>query len=80
MDDKRWSGRASAPCARLHAPSVSDLCPATSCRDRPDWSPRSIVTAVVALLDGPVKVVSAVGMLVMIAVQLGSKVYYQRAM
>ena len=39
-----------------------------------------IVTAVVALLDGPVKVVSAVGMLVMIAVQLGSKVYYQRAM
>ena len=39
-----------------------------------------IVTAVVALLDGPVKMVSAVGMLVMIAVQLGSKVYYQRTM
>lgn len=39
-----------------------------------------IVSTLVALLDGPVKVVAAVGMLVMIAVQLGSKAFYLRTM
>lgn len=39
-----------------------------------------IVSTLVALLDGPVKVVAAVGMLVMIAVQFGAKAYYLRTM